>query len=861
MIFAMSTPSTFIYVRPGSASYTWSYAGNTLPSGASSSPVTAVSFDAASAPGQAASRGDLQYSADNGKTWATYALPVDGQGPWVAANGTLWRFQDHASGDSTTPDSFNAHYQLLDGSVATAVTTVLADSQPVGLTGSYDTLFSTMAAGDVVDLLYGIDTGAQTGGRWVIDSQSVPGLFGIAYNPALDTSGKLVVANPSLLPASGQAAAVTVHYYDRYQVDAGGNPIANTGVTRTLNYTVEDGSTRDLAGFADESKLGAATAAASPALAKLSTGGIVAVWQAADSVAGGAGAGLWAQLRDAAGNPLGGAFALTPDGDARLEGQPAVSSLAGGRFAVAYALGDGGASKIAYRVVEANGAAGVEHVVDLGASGDAAMPAVTTLADGSFAVGWRSSGAVHVQQAAADGALVGGEQIHGALGSAYSPSLAALQQGGYVVSWGEINDGNVYAAMQGGAAAGTPFVVNGDGYAASVSTAAPLPHLSALANGGFVVAWDSYANDPHGFSISDIYYQVYDGAGHATGPISQANVESGGGRYDAAVAALSDGGFVITWQGEDGDGNGIFGRRFGAGGAALDQHEFAVSQLRAGDQSTPDVVALANGGFATAWLDSAAGGNTSVEARVLQGLAGPSVVLEGSAHGADSGSAPAETAPATTAPSASVPAAPPVSITGSAARDALLVPAGNSVLDGGSGLDTAVFGGVRAAYTVHKDGSGFAVDGLDGSHAVLANVERIQFADQMVGLDINGIGGQAFRLYQAAFARTPDLGGLGYWIGVMDNLGQSLEKAATGFVNSQEFADRYGANPTDSQFVQALYQNVLHRGAEGAGYDFWMNSLTIESRAQVLSHFSESAENQANVVGSIQNGFDYIHYG
>jgi hypothetical protein len=206
MMCAMSTPPSLIYVRPGNASTTWSYAGNTLPSGASASAVTAVAFDAASAPGQAASRGDLQYSTDNGKTWTTYALPVDAQGAWVAVGGTLWRFQDRAGGDSTTPDSFNAHYQLLDGSVATALTTVLADSQPVGLTGSYDTLFSTMAAGDVVDLLYGIDTGAQTGGRWVIDSQSVAGLFAIAYNPAQDISGKLVVANPSLLPASGMAA-------------------------------------------------------------------------------------------------------------------------------------------------------------------------------------------------------------------------------------------------------------------------------------------------------------------------------------------------------------------------------------------------------------------------------------------------------------------------------------------------------------------------------------------------------------------------------------------------------------------------------------------------------------------------------
>jgi hypothetical protein len=850
---AMSTPPTIIYVRPGLASYTWSYAGTSMPSGAGTAAVTAVAFDASSSLGQAASRGDLQYSVDNGKTWIAYALPVDGQGAYVSVTGTLWRFQDRASGNST-PDSFNAHYRLADGSVATVENTVVADSQPVGLTGSYDILFSTMQAGDLVDLLSGVDTGALTGGRWMIDSQSTPGLFAIAYNPALDTAGKLVIANPALLPASGLAAAVTIHYYDRYQVDGNGNPIANTGVTRTLTYTVEDGTTRDLAGFTDEARLGAATGAANPALATLSGGGLVAVWQGADTLSsptlGGAGAGLWAQLRDAGGNALGSIFALTPNGDARVEGQPALGSLAGGRFVVAYTLREGGANKIAYRVVEANGTAGAEHVIDAGTSGDASMPTVATLADGSFVVGWRSGGTVHVQQAAADGSLAGAQQVYGALGSAYSPGIEALKQGGYVVSWGEINDGNVYASINGGAT----FVVSGDGYAASVTTAAPLPHVTALAGGGFVVAWDSYVNDPHGFSISDIYFQVYDGAGHALGAVTQANVESGGGRYDAALAALSDGGFVITWEGGDGDGNGVFGRRFGFDGSALDPHEFAVSQLRAGDQSTPDVVALANGGFATAWVDTAANGSVSVEVRVLEGLAAPSSTLQGGWQTVNAGSA-------VTAAAAGTPAAAPTNVLGGSGDNALAVPSGASVLDGGAGLDTVVYGASRAAYTVYKDGTGFAVDGSDGSHASLANVERIEFADkQMVALDIAGVGGEAFRIYQAAFGRAPDAVGLGYWIATMDS-GETLSKVAANFVSSDEFAYRYGAGSSDAEFVQALYHNVLHRDAEGDGFTFWMQSLAVDTRGQVLLHFSESLENQTQVIGSIENGIDYTQWG
>jgi hypothetical protein len=884
----MTSPSTTIYVRPTWGSYTWSYAGTTMASGASSSAITAVSFDAASALGQQLSRGQLQYSFDNGKTWIGYTLPVDGQGAYVQASGTLWRFLDRSS-DGSTPNTFSAHYKLADGSVVSQDTTVIVDNPPSSLTGENDTLFSTLQAGAVADLLASVDSGSMTGGRWVIDSQSQPGLFSIAYNPATDTAARLVVADAAQLPALGLSAAVTVHYYDRYQLDTNGNPIAGQGVTRTLVYTVEDGVTNELPGFGNDLKLGAGSNAwaAKPSLAALSTGGLVAVWQGSDTVAGGAGAGLWAQLRDASGAATGTAFALTPNGDAKIEGEPAVAALAGGRFVVAYSVIDGGATRIAYRVVEANGSAGAEHVLDAGASGDAAMPAVAALADGSFAVGWRSGGAVHVQQAAFDGSLAGAEKVYAALSSAFSPSLSALKQGGYVVSWGEINDGNVYAATS---AAPQPFVVNGDGYAASLDTAAPLPHVATLANGNFVVAWDSYINAPFGFAGSDVFFQLYDSSGHALGSPVQANLEGGAGRYDAAVTALSDGGFVVAWQSQAGDydGSGIFGRRFGVDGSAVDAREFEINQMRAGDQTAPDVVALANGGFAAAWVDSQAGA-ASVEARVFTAPGAIGGAVQGGSQTSNAGSAvsgvsdaapaastpPASDAPASTpvvsapvvsspivstpsTPVASSPSAPvSASVVGTAGNNVLAASASGGLLDGKEGIDTVVFGSQRAWYSLQNDGTNMSVvDLLNGSSTKLANVERLQFSDQTVALDIKGNAGESYRLYQAAFNRTPDKVGLGYWIDSMDH-GHSLMDVAASFINSAEFAEKYGANPTDAQYVEALYQNVLHRAPDATGYDFWLHALQIAPRAEVLVNFSESPENQAQVIGAIANGIGY----
>jgi hypothetical protein len=188
----------------------------------------------------------------------------------------------------------------------------------------------------------------------------------------------------------------------------------------------------------------------------------------------------------------------------------------------------------------------------------------------------------------------------------------------------------------------------------------------------------------------------------------------------------------------------------------------------------------------------------------------------------------------------------------------VLPAAGGGLLDGQDGMDTVVFGGYRAAYSLTLDGGVCSVvDTLHGITTRLANVERLQFSDQSVALDVDGNAGDAYRLYQAAFDRTPDKPGLGFWINGMD-AGLTLVQAAAGFVDSAEFAEKYGADSSDDQYVQALYQNVLHRAPDAGGYDYWMHTLQLVSRAQVLVDFSESAENQAQVTGAIQDGIGYV---
>jgi hypothetical protein len=198
-------------------------------------------------------------------------------------------------------------------------------------------------------------------------------------------------------------------------------------------------------------------------------------------------------------------------------------------------------------------------------------------------------------------------------------------------------------------------------------------------------------------------------------------------------------------------------------------------------------------------------------------------------------------------------------INGGGGDDFIVVP-GTGTIDGGTGLDTLVLTGLRDSFTVTRTSSGFTIAAKASGKIrdTLAGVERIRFSDTAVALDTDGSAGTAYRIYQAAFDRKPDDAGLGYWIDKLDK-GMSLVDVAAGFFNSAEFKALYGASPSNTELINRLYQNVLHRAPEDSGFNYWMSELDSGRRSQAtaLAQFSESPENQAQLIGVIQNGMDY----
>ncbi|MFZ6733718.1 DUF4214 domain-containing protein [Undibacterium sp. Ji42W] len=112
----------------------------------------------------------------------------------------------------------------------------------------------------------------------------------------------------------------------------------------------------------------------------------------------------------------------------------------------------------------------------------------------------------------------------------------------------------------------------------------------------------------------------------------------------------------------------------------------------------------------------------------------------------------------------------------------------------------------------------------------------------LIAPEYSPVAEQIVRLYLAAFNRIPDTDGFTFWMGVHRN-GGSNSQIAQVFAQSEEFVSKYGANLSNSQFLDLIYQNVLGRGADAAGRDYWVGQMTNGmARGEIVNQFAQSQE-------------------
>ena len=331
---------------------------------------------------------------------------------------------------------------------------------------------------------------------------------------------------------------------------------------------------------------------------------------------------------------------------AGAQGTPQITVLAGGGFVITWtdaSAGVGGASgdtsqrAVKAQVYAANGSrVGSELLVNTATAGTQDSQHIVALSNGGFVVTWQdnslgvggatgdsSLSAVKAQVYAADGSRIGTELLvnSATASSQVNGSVIALSNGGFAVTWTDASLGvggttgdtsgtaikaQIYAGD--GSRIGTELLVN-----TAVTGDQHFPQMVALSGGGFAVTWVDESLGVGGAtgdtSGSAIKAQVFTASGSHVGAELLVNTATQNAQNGQQITALSNGGFVVTWQdasagvgGATGDtsGLGVKAQIYAADGSRVGG-ELLVNTETLGDQYSEQITALSNGGFVVTW--------------------------------------------------------------------------------------------------------------------------------------------------------------------------------------------------------------------------------------------------------------------
>jgi len=620
-------PSTNpVFVRPGGISNTWTYgpynsSGNApiIPDG----PATVNHLGWIGNGTSVLTRGKFQYTTD-GSNWIDITYNST-PGPTIA--GKTYRFVDQLPADTTTNDSFFVVFDYVSYIASTSAgQSVLVDNPPTDVFPNTTDIWGTPVAGDQIAVVSKTDTGTTQGGGYEFVGQSVANLF------SLNTSTLNLTLGSGTLPAPGGSATVTLRYYDYYQTDNTGTPIAGQGISKTITMTRRSNPS----GFGSDLHVNTFTtnAQSQPQVVGLSDGSFVVVWRSlgedGETTAQGS---IYAQKYTAAGATSGTEFIINAS-LGKNESNPVVAPLSGGRFVVAYQQANTDAD-ILFRIVAANGSMGSETLVPVG-TGAQTNPTIAALPNDNFVIAWiapngADTGDVYARVFDSSGAAATGDFVVNTTttGTQGNPSVAGLSNNTYVVAWRDPDNNNDVRArvMNGSTPVSSEIAVN------TSATSQVNPRVAGLTGGGFVVTY-SDDNQTEGTVVdstsqSNIYAIRYNNSGVVQGTRFLVNSATLGNQINPAISPLSGGGFIVGWiSNSDPDGtNGLFAKRFTSTGTAVDSYDFQLNQRRVDIQSALNLGALASDSFATAWADNTLDGtgNAGIGARVFTAAVTPTI--------------------------------------------------------------------------------------------------------------------------------------------------------------------------------------------------------------------------------------------
>jgi hypothetical protein len=358
------------------------------------------------------------------------------------------------------------------------------------------------------------------------------------------------------------------------------------------------------------------------AVASDASGRFVAVWEGSGQ--DGDNGGIFGQRYDAAGTPLGGEFQVNVY-TANRQFSAGVAMDPAGNFLVVWTAGggqDGMDTGVFGRRYDASGVplAG-EFQVNVYTTYGQFSPSIAADAAGNFVVVWTSTGPARgIKARRYSAAGVGSLELTLSTYNTTSPSSPALAMnpdGSFVTTWSAFGlDGSDWGIFgrrfaNTGAALGAAFAVN------TYTTLAQDRSRVALTGGGaFTVVWQSDGQDGDGMGV---FGRRYDAAGAPLGPELAISTHAPDDQQIPDVAADGTGGFIVAWESWNQDGSlaGVYARSFDATGAATDPAEFLVNTPTTNNQRSPAIASDTDGRFVVAWhgFPSDGGGSYSVRAQ------------------------------------------------------------------------------------------------------------------------------------------------------------------------------------------------------------------------------------------------------
>ena len=310
---------------------------------------------------------------------------------------------------------------------------------------------------------------------------------------------------------------------------------------------------------------------------------------------------------------------------------PSIHALPSGGFAVSWLDTNSAVRPILMRLYEETGtAAGPAFQVSTTDVQNHGMPDSIALPGGGFAAVWAeydANGSYDVRLQRFDDAAgrVGNEAIVNTIvqGSQYHPEIAQLASGGFVVAWrdnGNLSQdfGDVRAQLYdaAGSMVETEFLLS----AAATGTQGGAG-VAGLSSGGFAAVWTHSGTTGGDGSGSAAMLQLFDANAVRIGGEIVVNTTTTGNQGGASITALSGGFFVVAWAdssatGADAEGSAVKAQLFDAVGAKVGG-EFLINHTTAGNQGSPTIAALADGGFVAMWKQAVDSYNSVTMVRVF----------------------------------------------------------------------------------------------------------------------------------------------------------------------------------------------------------------------------------------------------